>query len=64
MISLLITVPEKLRYQIMSLIYEAQKGFYATFLFSPAPASLAPAFAHGRRKESERQTDRTCDIGP
>lgn len=44
-ISLLITVPEKLRYGIKPLIYEAREGFflfYETFLFSSLPP---PGFA-------------------
>lgn len=72
MISVLITVPEKLRYQIKSLIYEAQEGFYKTFLVSPVPPPgfPIPAFfpgtwrrARGRRARG-RQTDRTRDICP
>lgn len=66
MISVLITVSEKLRYQIKSLIYEAQEGFYKTFLFSPVPPPgfPVPTFFTGtlmaacQRKESERQAER------
>lgn len=63
MISVLITAPEKLRYRIKSLIYEAQEGFSKAFLVSPG--FPVPAFFREEgEREADRQTDRTRDICP
>lgn len=65
-IPVLITAPEKLRYQIKSLIYDAQEGFSKTFLISSVlpPGFAVAAFFPGtlmvacQRKESKRQAGR------
>lgn len=61
MISVLITAPEKLRYRIKSLIYEAQEGFSKAFLVSPG--FPVPAFFREEgEREADRQTERVTSV--
>lgn len=64
MISVLITAPEKLRYRIKSLIYEAQEGFSKAFLVSPGfavPAFFTTSFVAAGGEEGEREAGRQTE---